>query len=121
MPSRNFTHFSQSISPLLHHFIVNFGIFFMASKSFCKTPRLFSYVGRIHMVENGQNCEPRISHAFDHLGKFNEAPFRESVIFRDDDDRVHIWILELLLRAHQKYIPSLELFIVSKHENAFLY
>jgi hypothetical protein len=75
MPSADITHFSQSSSQLLHRVNVNLEI--------------FSYLGRIYVIENGQNCEPRVSHTFDDLSKFNEAPSRGSIVCRDNGNCLH--------------------------------
>jgi hypothetical protein len=40
------------------------------------------------MVKNRKNCEPHVSHALDDLRKFIKAPFRGSVVGRDNGDHI---------------------------------
>jgi hypothetical protein len=80
-PSAEIGHFSQSSSPRIDLLFVNLGVLSMPSKSSSKTPLLVLDVSGTHMVENGQNFQPCLSPAFDNLCKFNQAPFRESIVF----------------------------------------
>ena len=74
-------HFSQCISPRLHHFYVLLKLFFMFNKGLSKDSRLVPYIRWIHIVKSWQNCHSFLFHTFNDLCKFLQTTSRSCKVF----------------------------------------